>query len=99
MAALRIRLPSCVAWAVLALASIAARADPALTLHTRIGAQPLAAVLADFARQTGMQVVYSSALVEGRKSRGARAGFDSAALLRTALSVTPGSSSATYRTS
>ena len=49
-----------------------ARADPSLSAD--IPAGPVAAALANFARQTGLQLVYVSDIAKGRTSRGARAG-------------------------
>jgi iron complex outermembrane receptor protein len=44
-------------------------------LSTAIAPQPLAAALAEFAHQTGLQLVYVSQIAVGRTSKGARAGL------------------------
>jgi len=49
-----------------------ARADPALSAD--IPAGPVAGALANFTRQTGLQLVYVSDIAKGRTSRGARVG-------------------------
>ncbi len=50
-----------------------AESDPSLS--TAIAPQPLAAALAEFAHQTGLQLVYVSQIATGRTSKGARAGL------------------------
>jgi len=50
-------------------------AESDAALSTAIAPQPLAAALADFAHQTGLQLVYVSQIAAGRTSKGARAGL------------------------
>ena len=64
MAAMRISLLLCASWAFTAAPMAAAQSTPA----TPIAAQPLSQALTEFARQTGLQVVYVSAVVESRQS-------------------------------
>lgn len=63
MAAMRISLLLCASWAFI-VTPVAAQSTPA----TAIAAQPLSQALAEFARQSGLQVVYVSAVVESRQS-------------------------------
>ena len=50
--------------------------------------QPLAGALAEFARQTGLQLVYVSQLAKARASKGARAGLAPAEALPALLEGT-----------
>ena len=59
------------------LSSGTAKSDPSLS--AAIAPQPLTAALADFARQTGLQLVYVTQIVAGRASKGALAGLSAAA--------------------
>jgi hypothetical protein len=65
------------AWALLAMAyglqSNSARAAAELTVA--IPAQPLAAALSEFSRQTGLQVLYVTQIAKGQTSKGARVGL------------------------
>jgi iron complex outermembrane recepter protein len=63
-----------------------ANSEPALS--TAIASQPLAAALADFAHQTGLQLVYVSQIAAGHTSKGARAGLSPAAALTELLDGT-----------
>ena len=62
-----------------------ARAEP---LSADIPAGPVAAALANFARQTGLQLVYVSDIAKGRMSHGARAGTSAAQALTQLLAGT-----------
>ncbi len=57
-------------------------------IQAQIGAQSLEQALATFSRQSGLQVIYASALVAGRQSPGAPAGLPAAAVLEHILSGT-----------
>ncbi len=63
-----------------------AESEPSLS--TAIAPQPLAAALADFAHQAGLQLVYVSQIAAGRTSKGARAGLSPAAALTELLDGT-----------
>jgi outer membrane receptor protein involved in Fe transport len=63
-----------------------AESDPSLS--TAIAPQPLAAALAEFAHQTGLQLVYVTQIAAGRTSKGARAGLSPAATLTELLDGT-----------
>ena len=71
MAAVRISVLLCASWAFVAAPISAAQSSPA----TMIVAQPLPQALAKFARQTGLQVVYVSAIVESLQSSSVPAGL------------------------
>src|SRR5271165_928264 len=79
-------------WAVRCLLGIvlvwsgAAESEPVLT--TAIAPQPLAAALAEFAHQTGLQMVYVSQIVLGRTCKGARAELSATAALTELLDGT-----------
>jgi outer membrane receptor protein involved in Fe transport len=60
-----------------------ARSDPAL--QAAIAPQPVASALAEFAHQTGLQVVYVSEIARERMSKGAPVGLASADALRQLL--------------
>jgi iron complex outermembrane receptor protein len=62
-----------------------AESDP---LSTTIVPQPLATALADFAHQTGLQLVYVSQIVAGHTSKGAQAGLSPIAALTELLDGT-----------
>jgi iron complex outermembrane receptor protein len=66
--------------------SASALAD--VRLSREIAAQPLAAALAEFAHQTGLQLVYVSDVLKDHKSRGARAGASAADALTALLEGT-----------
>jgi len=57
-------------------------------LASEIRAQPLAAALADFAHQTGLQLVYVSDALKDQQSKGARAGVSTAEALKALLEGT-----------
>jgi outer membrane receptor protein involved in Fe transport len=57
------------------LASQGAGAEPHEAIPVEIAAQPLARALAEFAAQTGLQLIYVSALVDKQQSIGAPAGL------------------------
>ena len=59
-----------------------------MTLTASIAPQPVAAALAEFAQQTGLQFVYVSQVVEARASKGARAGLSLADALTELLDGT-----------
>lgn len=63
-----------------------ARSDTLLSAN--IPAGPIAGALAEFAHQTGMQVVYVSEIASGRESKGARAGTSPAQALGQLLAGT-----------
>ena len=63
-----------------------AESDPSLS--AAIAPLPLAAALADFAHQTGLQLVYVTQIAAGRTSKGARAGLSPAAALTELLDGT-----------
>jgi hypothetical protein len=63
-----------------------ARAHPSLSAD--IPAGPVAAALANFARQTGLQLVYVSEIAKGRTSPGARVGTSPAQALTQLLAGT-----------
>jgi iron complex outermembrane receptor protein len=67
-------LPLC-AGAILFFAATAARAHAPVALTTDIPPQSLAEALVACARQTGLQIVYVSAIVRGLQSKGAPAGL------------------------
>ncbi len=79
-------LECCVLGGLLALWAGAARADQALKVA--IPAQALAGALAEFAHQTGLQVIYVARLARSRNSKGARAGQDPAEALPALLEGT-----------
>lgn len=64
MPAVRISLLLCASWAFIVAPTAAAQSTPA----TAIVAQPLSEALVEFARQTGLQIVYVSAVVESHQS-------------------------------
>ena len=57
-------------------------------LSTAIAPQPLPAALADFARQTGLQLIYVSEIAAGIPSQGAKAGLPASAALTQLLEGT-----------
>jgi hypothetical protein len=63
-------------------------AEPAATLSADIGPSPLSEALAAFGRQTGMQLIYVSSVVETQQSKGARAGLSALAALTQLLQGT-----------
>lgn len=63
-----------------------ANAEPVLS--TTIVPRPLPAALADFARQTGLQLIYVSQIAAGLSSKGAKAGLTSSAALKQLLEGT-----------
>jgi iron complex outermembrane recepter protein len=63
-----------------------ANAEPALS--TAIAPQPLTAALADFARQTGLQLIYLSQIAAGISSKGAKAGLAVSAAVKQLLDGT-----------
>src|SRR5262249_23381768 len=56
-------------------APFAGRAVTALTLSADITPRPVAEALAEFGRQTGLQLIYVSTITEAKQSKGARAGL------------------------
>jgi iron complex outermembrane recepter protein len=70
----------------LGLWSRTAQAEPGLS--TAIAPQPLAAALTDFARQTGLQLIYVSEVAAGLASKGAKAGLPPGAALKQLLEGT-----------
>jgi iron complex outermembrane recepter protein len=76
----------CLLGMVLGFWACTAESDPSLS--TAIAPQPLAAALAEFAYQTGLQLVYVSKIAAGRTSKGARAGLSTAAALTELLNGT-----------
>ncbi len=73
--ALALTLPAALAGTGVALAQSAAPAPAApAALSADIPAQPLAAALASFAQQTGLQVVYVSGLIRDQQSHPVMAG-------------------------
>jgi len=82
-----IRVWACVAFGFpLCLCSVDGLADAPLS--SAIPAQPLAAVLTEFAHQTGLQLVYVSDAVRNQESRGSRAGLSNAEALTALLDGT-----------
>jgi len=82
-----IRMATCMLLgAVLLLESGNGRADA--ILEREIPAQPLATALAEFAHQTGLQLVYLSDVLKDQKSRGAQAGVPTADALAALLEGT-----------
>jgi iron complex outermembrane recepter protein len=79
-------LQGCVLGGLVALSAGAARADQAL--QVAIPPQALAGALAEFAHQTGLQVIYVARLARSRESKGARAGQDPAEALPALLEGT-----------
>lgn len=77
---------SCLLTALLGAA--ATRAQIARNLTEDIPGQPLAEALAEYARQTGVQVVYVSEIVRGKSSKGAPAGLRPRAALARLLDGT-----------
>src|SRR5215472_10716864 len=65
----------CVPVALVAAPATPAQAIAAATLPADIPAQPLAQALGDFARHTGLQLVYVSSVVRDKKSHGVSAGL------------------------
>jgi len=59
-------------WCVIASSSSHAQSPPLLSAD--IAAQPLTQALAAFAQQTGLQLIYVSAIAEAQQSKGVRAG-------------------------
>jgi iron complex outermembrane receptor protein len=70
----------------LGLSTGAAHSDPSLSVV--IAPQPLTAALADFAHQTGLQLVYVTQIAAGRASKGAQAGLSATAALTQLLDGT-----------
>ena len=68
-------LPICASAALLDTAPALAQSVAAVTLTADIPTQPLAQALSQFAQQTGLQLVYVSEIVRGRKSRAVSAGL------------------------
>ncbi len=66
----------------------ASGADTAATLSANIGPQPVAEALAAFGRQTGLQLIYVSTIVEALQSKGARAGLTASEALAQLLEGT-----------
>lgn len=56
-----------------------------LAIELRITAQPLDEALQEFARQSGMQVIFFSALTEGIQSPGVKGKYTAAAALKELL--------------
>ena len=76
-------------WALITLLGTAAsRAQSPTRLTVDIPPQPLAAALAAYARQTGLQVLYVSEIVRKKASKGARAGVTPDAALTQLLAGT-----------
>jgi len=73
---------------VLALACWAGDTKSEPVLSAAIAPQPLSSALADFAHQTGLQLVYISRVAEGRASKGAPAGLTPKEALRQLLDGT-----------
>jgi len=71
---------------VLAVWSAGARADP--TLSIAIAPQPLETALAEFAQQTGLQLVYVSDTILDQRSRGSQAGLPASEALSELLAGT-----------
>jgi iron complex outermembrane receptor protein len=71
---LRLIMPAC-ASAILFFDGSAARAQAPVALTTDISSQSLAEALTAYARQTGLQIVYVSAIARGLQSNGAPAGL------------------------
>jgi hypothetical protein len=80
------RAACCLLGIVLAFWTGTAESDPSLS--TAIAPLPLAAALADFAHQTGLQLVYVSQIAAGRTSKGARAGLSATEALTQLLEGT-----------
>ena len=78
--------PCCLLGIVLGFWTGTAESEPSLS--TEIAPQPLAAALAEFAHQTGLQLVYVSQIAAGRTSKGARAGLSPTAALTELLDGT-----------
>lgn len=77
------------AWILATAFGVAAgRAQAPASLTADIPAQPLAAALADYARQSGLQLVYVSDLVTAHRTKGAQAGLSAADALRKLLDGT-----------
>jgi iron complex outermembrane receptor protein len=78
------------AWCALGVLSSlwAGRVQAAPSLSHDIAPQPLAGALAEFARQTGLQLIYVSRLARGRASNGAHAGLATAEALPALLAGT-----------
>src|SRR5262245_45806867 len=57
------------------LAPSASRAETERTLSADITPRPVAEALAEFGRQTGLQLIYVSTIAEAQQSKGARAGL------------------------
>jgi len=74
--------------ATAALGAAVAEEAQANTLSTTIAPMPLNRALEQYAKQTGLQVVYVSATATGVKSSGAAAGLTRDAALRALLSGT-----------
>ena len=74
------------AWSVIARPLCAAVPEPVLTVD--IVARPLSEALAAFSRQTGLQLIYVSAIAETQRSPGARSGLAAPEALRELLAGT-----------
>jgi iron complex outermembrane recepter protein len=81
------RVLHCVLWCLAGLAATDSRAAPA-ALAAEIPSEPLARALTSFADQTGLQVIYVSALAKGRISHAAAAGLPAAEALGRLLAGT-----------
>ena len=73
MTALRAWLLLCLVWGTLV--APARGAGPAATLAADIAPRPVAEALADFGRQTGLQLIYVASIADAQQSKGARAGL------------------------
>src|SRR5215467_2417418 len=86
MTTLRTGLLGCLLWGVLL--PLAAGAEPGSRLSADIGPQPVADALEAFGRQTGLQLIYVSTIVETLQSKGARAGLTASVALTQLLEGT-----------
>jgi iron complex outermembrane recepter protein len=82
-----IRATACVMSGVVWLLWVSNGLADALLSH-EIGSQPLATALAEFAHQTGLQLVYVSDVLKDQKSKGSRAGVSTADALTALLDGT-----------
>jgi hypothetical protein len=76
----------CVAWGVFV--ALAAAAEVTATLTADIPPGPVSDALVAFGRQTGLQLIYVSSVVETQHSKGARAGLTASAALNQFLDGT-----------
>src|SRR5437667_9728976 len=77
---------SCATWWLIATSP--GGAQSATVLSADIAPQPLAQALTAFAQQTGLQLIYVSAVADAQQSRGARAGLSHAEALTRLLEDT-----------